>query len=254
MNQITHHSDSWVTSPQWNACYRPDRAIPADGAAITLGFDGSKGRARGKADATALIACEVATGHMFELGVWEQPSGPDGKGWTPPVLLVDTAVRNAFARWNVIGFYADPNGWTEWIAKWEASYGRNLWLKASGDHPIMVWPSGKTAVVSKFVERTRVAIVTSGEAWTAHDKAVSGNQLALAIGEFSHDGSMAMTRHFLNARRRKVASGYLIFKAYPESRDKIDAAYAGVMAWTARLDAIALGFAQQRTTKKAVIV
>jgi hypothetical protein len=260
LNQITHHSDAWITAPQWKACFRPDRGIPEDGAAIVMGFDGSQGRARGKADATALIGCEVATGHMFELGVWEQPTGRDGKGWTPPVLLVDTAVRTAFARWNVIGFYADPNGWTEHISKWEASFGRRLWLKASNDHPIMVWPSGKTAVVSKFVERTRVAIVTSGEAWTAYDKAVENNlhlpvpQPLPEVGEFSHDGSMAMTRHFLNARRRKVHTGYLIYKAYPESWDKIDAAYAGVMAWTARLDAIAKGFAQQTTKIEAVIV
>jgi len=255
LNQITHHSDSWVTSPQWHACYRPDRGIPADGAAIVLGFDGSQGRARGKADATALVGCEVATGHMFEIGVWEQPSGRDGKGWTPPVLVVDTAVRTAFDRWNVIGFYADPNGWTEFISKWEAAYGRRLWLKASGDHPIMVWPSGKTALVSKFVERTRVAVVTSGEAWTLYDKQVGQGLPPPATGEFSHDGSMAMTRHFLNARRRKIATGYLIYKAYPESWDKIDAAYAGVMAWTARLDALAKGFGQQTVTrKKAVIV
>lgn len=255
LNQITHHSDAWITSPQWHGCYRPDRGLPADGAAIVLGFDGSQGRARGKADATALVGVEVATGHMFEIGVWEQPSGRDGKGWTPPVLIVDTAVRNAFDRWNVIGFYADPNGWTEFISKWEASYGRRLWLKASGDHPIMVWPSGKTAVVSKFVERTRVAIVTSGAAWGAYDKALAeGDPVLPPIGEFSHDGSMAMTRHFTNARRRKIATGYLIYKAYPESWDKIDAAYAGVMAWTARLDALAKGYAQQRTTAKAVIV
>jgi hypothetical protein len=256
LNQITHHSDSWVTSPQWKGCFRPDRGLPADGAAIVLGFDGSQGRARGKADATALVGCDVATGHMFELGVWEQPAGRDGKGWTPPVLLVDTAVRTAFERWNVIGFYADPNGWTEFISKWEAAYGRRLWVKASGDHPIMVWPSGKTAVVSKFVERTRVAIATSGEAWTLYDKAVAEKWEHLPPpGEFSHDGSMAMTRHFLNARRRKVASGYLIYKSYPESYDKIDAAYAGVMAWTARLDALAKGFGQQTKTRaKAVIV
>ena len=193
---------------------------------------------------------------MFQVGVWEQPPGRDGKGWTPPTFLVDTAVRTAFERWNVIGMYADPNGWTEFIAKWEAQFGRRLWLRASGDHPIMVWPGGKTAQVYKFVERMRVAIVTSGEAWTRFDRAIAEGRAPEPddLGEFSHDGSDAMTRHFLTARRRPATTGYLIFKAYPESWDKIDAAYAGVMAWTARLDAIARGFAQPRSAPKAVIV
>lgn len=258
LNQITHHSDAWVTAPQWNACYRADRRLPADGEMITLGFDGSMGRARGRADATALIGCHIPTGHMFQIGVWEQPAGRDGKGWTPPTFMVDNAVRTTFERWQVIGFYADPNGWTEFISKWEAEFGYRLWLKASGNNPIMVWPAGKTAMISKFIERTRVAIVTSGEAWTRLDAKTREGITPDAddIGEFSHDGSDAMTRHFLNARRRKVTTGagYLIYKAFPESYDKIDAAYAGVMAWTARLDVVSRGYAQQRKVAKAVIV
>lgn len=256
LNQITHHSDSWVTAPHWNACYRPERGLPGDGEPITLGFDGSQGRARGKADATALVGCHIPTGHMFQIGVWEQPSGPDGRGWTPPTFLIDNAVRTAFERWRVIGMYGDPNGWTEFISKWEALFGHRLWLRASMDHPIMVWPAGKTAQVSKYVERTRVAIVGSAQAWTRYDAALRDGCMPEPddIGEFSHDGSDAMTRHFLNARRRKVASGYLIYKAYPESWDKIDAAYAGIMAWTARLDAVAKGYAQRRSVAKAVII
>ncbi|HJT91701.1 MAG TPA: LAGLIDADG family homing endonuclease [Mycobacterium sp.] len=256
LNQITHHSDAWLTSPQWKACHRPERGLPADGEAITLGFDGSQGRARGKADATALIGVHVSTGHMFQIGVWEQPHGRDGKGWTPPTFLIDNAVRTAFERWRVIGMYADPNGWTEFLSKWEAQFGHRLWLRASGDHPIMVWPAGKTAQVHKYVERTRVAVVGSAQAWSRYDIALrEGRQPEPDdIGEFSHDGSDAMTRHFLNARRRKVASGYLVYKAFPESWDKIDAAYAGIMAWTARLDALSKGFARRRKVAKAVII
>jgi hypothetical protein len=55
----------------------------------------------------------------------------------------------------------------------------------------------------------------------------------------------------LNARRRQVRAGYLLYKAYPESPDKIDAAYAAVMAWKARLDAVSAGLGTRR--KKAVI-
>ncbi|OBB48856.1 hypothetical protein A5755_14140 [Mycolicibacterium fortuitum] len=78
---------------------------------------------------------------------------------------------------------------------------------------------------------------------------------AVANREVKHDGAPALTRHVLNARRRATRTGYLIFKAYPDSPDKIDAAYAAVMAWKARLDALALGIGnqKQRRVRKAVI-
>jgi hypothetical protein len=44
---------------------RVDKVV-ADGEMITLGFDGSRRRARGVTDATALIACRVSDGHLFD--------------------------------------------------------------------------------------------------------------------------------------------------------------------------------------------
>jgi hypothetical protein len=109
LNQITHASDSWVTSPEWGACFDGDAAV-RDKDVIVLGFDGSRGRAKGKADATALIGCRVRDGHLFEIGersVWEPPrremtrrdrekTGDQTPGWTPPVAEVEAAVRLAF--------------------------------------------------------------------------------------------------------------------------------------------------------------
>lgn len=231
LNQITHASDSWVSSPEWRACYK--EAVIADRDIVVLGFDGSKGRARGKADATALIGCRVSDGHLFEVEVWEQPSGPTGKDWSPNALQVDAAVRRCFDRWNVVAFYADPSGWAEWIAKWEAAFGRRLRVKASQREPIAAWPRGKATAAVDAVEQLRVAI---------------------SNGECTHDGSGALTRHVLNARRRKARTGYLIYKAYPESPDKIDAAYAAVMAWKARNDAIAARIGSQQTTRKVRVM
>lgn len=232
LNQITHASDSWVTSVEWEARKRLDTVIE-DGETIVLGFDGSKGRNRGKADATALVGCRVSDGRMFcpQKWVWEQPDGPDGKNWTPDSFAVDSAVREAFARWNVVGFYADPSGWTSQIASWEAKFGRRLRVKATQSAPITAWPRGKDSRVIEHVERLRQAI---------------------ANDEMTHDGSDALMRHMLNARRRNVRGGYLIYKAYPDSPDKIDAAYAAVMAWKARLDAVAQGIGARRKSRKAV--
>jgi hypothetical protein len=235
LNQITHASDSWVSAVEWGACLDATKVI-ADKDVVVLGFDGSRGRVSGKADATALIGCRVNDGHLFEVGVWEQKSGE--KDWAPPHLEIDAAVRDAFTKWNVVGFYCDPSGWTEYVAKWEAAYGRRLALKATQANPLSVWPNGKGASVIEHVERLRQAIVTSGE--------------AKARGlepELTHDGTSALTRHVLNARRRQSRSGYLLYKAYPDSPAKIDASYAAVMAWKARLDAIAKGANKVRTGK-----
>lgn len=242
LNQITHASDAWVTSPQWLACAAVDKVV-ADGDAITLGFDGSRGRMTGKADATALIGCRVRDGHLFEIGdksVWEPPrrektrrereASGDTSFWTPPVAEVDATVQLAFRKYNVVGFYADPSLWTEHVAKWEARYGARLKVKASQRQPIAAWPTGKTTAAI-------LAVATLGH--------------AIENGVCTHDGSAALSRHILNARRRANRTGYLLYKAHPESADKIDAAYAAVMAWKARLDAVSAGAGARRG--KAVI-
>ncbi|WP_336790441.1 hypothetical protein [Gordonia malaquae] len=233
LNQITHASDSWISQPEWSACLDVD-AVLSDGDPIVLGFDGSRGRARGKADATALVGCRVSDGLLFEVRVWEQPDGPAGKDWTPNATEVDVTVQQCFERYKVVGFYADPSGWTEHIARWESRYGRRLKVRATQGEPISVWPRGKTSNVGHAVEAFHSAVVN---------------------GEVKHDGGPAIGRHILNARRRSTRTGYLIFKAYPDSPEKIDAAYAAVMAWKARLDALAAGLTtvRQRRVRKAVI-
>lgn len=233
LNQITHASDAWLSQPDWAACMDLD-AVVSDGDAVVLGFDGSRGRARGKADATALIGCRIADGLLFEVRVWEQPAGPAGREWVPNPIEVDSEVRAAFDRWQVAGFYADPSGWGEHVARWEARFGKRLKVKATQSEPIAVWPRGKTSNVGLAVEDFRQAVVN---------------------GEAKHDGAPTLTRHVLNARRRATRTGYLIYKAYPDSPDKIDAAYAAVMAWKARIDALAQGITgkRERRVRKAVI-
>lgn len=235
LNQITHASDSWVSKPEWLDCMDLDRAIePTD--RIVLGFDGSKGRVRGKADATALVGCRISDGYLFEIKVWEQPAGPAGNGWMPNPVEVDHEVRKAFETWRVVGFYADPSGWTEYVAKWESAFRRRLKVKATQSAPITVWPRGKDARVVHYVDQLR---------------------LAIANGECAHDGSPSLTRHVLNARKRKTNSGYLLYKAYPDSPDKIDAAYAAVMAWKARTDALAKGMggtSKPKTKRRMAVI
>lgn len=231
LNQVTHASDSWVSSPEMRAIIDRDKEIH-DGDTIVLGFDGSRGRSKGMADATALVGMRVSDKHLFEVGIWQR--GPaDGQDWQPNPLEVDAVLDETFHRFNVIGFYADPSGWNPQVAEWEARYGRRLRVRASRSEPIAAWPRGKDSRVTEYVERMRDAIVN---------------------GEITFDGSPRLLSHFLNARRRSTRSGYLLYKAYPDSPDKIDGAYASMLAYRACLEATAAGVGRRRERKKAVIL
>jgi phage terminase large subunit-like protein len=218
LNQIAAAVDSWIAEIEWAARVAADKVV-ADGDVVTLGFDGSRARARGITDATALIGCRVEDGHIFELGIWEQPPGPMGAGWQVPALEVEAAVAEAFRRYTVVGFYADPPKWEGTIATWEARYSPRLKVRAARDHPIEWW-TNRLTVMARAIEQFHSAVLDGG---------------------LTHDGSFALTRHVLNARRRVGRAGTLIGKENPESPRKIDAAIAAVLAWQARLEAVAAG-------------
>jgi phage terminase large subunit-like protein len=142
-----------------------------------------------------------------------------------PVTEVDTAVAAIFRRYTVVGFFADPAKWETFIAAWEAKYQSNLKVKATRDHPIEWWMTGgRSGLIVRALEQFRSAVID---------------------GDVTHDGSYALTRHVLNARRRSSRSGTQIAKEHPESVNKIDAAVAAVLAWQARLAAIAAGVGRQ---------
>jgi hypothetical protein len=223
LNQITHAADAWWSQPEWAAVADRTKRV-LDGERIVIGFDGSRKRSRGVTDATALIGCRVRDGHIFTLGVWEQPPGPEGKDWRVPVLEVLAAVADAFERYDVVGMYADPAKWEGHVASWEAAYGPQLKVKATRDHPVEWYMTGGRAVlIVRALEKFNSAIVDH---------------------ELTHDGSGPLTRHILNARRRPGRSGMQMMKAHPDSPDKIDAAVAAMLAWQCRLDAVAKGLAE----------
>ncbi len=217
-NQPTSARDAWISAPEWNSCYDEELTIQK-GDAITLGFDGSRRRSRGIADATAIVGVRVSDGFVFQVQIWEQPDGPAGEDWEVPVAEVDAAVRACFRDYNVVGFYADPAKWESYIANWEADFGKRLKIRATVRHPIEWWISGgRNYLMVRALEQ--------------FESAVAGREL-------KHDGSRILTRHILNARRRVGRSGMQINKEHPDSPNKIDGAIASTLAWAARLDALA---------------
>ncbi|MCM0622500.1 hypothetical protein [Nocardioides bruguierae] len=235
LNQITSREDSWLSMLELEGIKDTAKTVKP-GEAIALGFDGSRGRRRGVTDATALIACRISDGHIFEpfpTSVWEQPTKwPRDKVWSPPVPEVEAAIAKAFATWKVVAFYADPAGWESYVAKWEAKWGANLMVKASREHPIEWWMTGARSI--KTV------------------KALDTFKGAVLDKEISFDGGLYLTQHLVNARMVPSRTGVQIAKRTPDSPDKIDAAVCAVLAHQGRLDAIARG-ALKRPKKKASV-
>ena len=230
LNQITHASNSWISRPEWNAravsVAAPETPALSKGDLVTLGFDGSRKRQRGVTDATALVACRVSDGLVVPLGIWEQPDGPGSEEWRIPTDEVDAAVREAFEAYTVVGFYADPAKWEGWVSQWEARYGAKLKVKATRSNPIEWWMvGGRNVLVTRALDQFLNSVLD---------------------GELLHSGHPVLTRHVLNARKKATPSGYGIFKSHPDSIDKIDAAVAAVLAWQARLDAVAAGVGPAR--------
>lgn len=194
----------------WKTLVRPGYVVPP-GAAITLGFDGSRYE-----DATGLVGTELESGHQWVLGVWERP--PTLASWEVPVEEVDGMVRDAFERWHVVRMYCDPPKWESWVATWAGRY---------GEKRVVEWWSNRRRPMAYALRAYRGA---------------------MQAGELTHDGDAAFTRHLGNACRALTSLRdeegqplWILRKERPDSPHKIDLAMASTLSWEARTDAIAAG-------------
>lgn len=199
LNQPTATEDAWSTPQAWGALADP-MEIVADDEEIVMFFDGSLSR-----DATAIVGCRLSDGYVFTIGVWEL----EGRDERIDTEAVDAAVEQAFARWTVVGFFADVREW-EGFAKitWPDRYRDVLevWAEPAGhqDPQPIAWDMrGKTG------DFTRACELTLAE--------IDG-------GHFRHDGDSRLHRHVVNARRRPNKYGTSIGKESKDSARKIDAA------------------------------
>lgn len=222
LNQVVAASDAWLSPAEWGAIADATKSL-ADQDIVTLGFDGSV-----REDATGLVACRVWDGHLEPLGCWEKPDGPAGDGWQVDRVAVDATVSAAFARFKVVGFYADPPHYQDYVDRWMAEFGPRLRVRASAQRPMEWWTNRPKQMVDAL-ERFHEAVVS---------------------GHLSHDGGSQLTRHVLNARRRLGRVGITISKEFPGSPRKIDLAMAAVLAYECRADAVTAGFARVRSNRR----
>jgi hypothetical protein len=234
LNAQTSTSDAWLAAHEWDACSAPGKVLRARDM-VTLGLDGSV-----REDATCLVACRVADGHLELLGCFEKPDGAASEGWQVDREAVDATVAAAMARFEVVGFYCDPAHWQDYVDKWSREYGPRMRVKASERRPLEWWTNRPKFMVAAL-ERFHEAVLSRGLSFTpAEDR--TGEQAALAT---------TLRRHVLNARRRPSRAGLQIGKEHPGSARRIDAAVAAVLAYEARADAVATGVSPTAKTRYA---
>ena len=225
LNQIVAAEDAWLAPFQWGACAVPGTKLELE-EEITLGFDGSKSD-----DHTALIACRISDGALFTLGVWD----PERSGGEVPRQAVDAEVARAFQLYDVVGFYSDLHPFESYVDAWADEFGPGLCALASIKHPIA------------FDMRSRQQAFTNG-AERFHD--------AVIEGVLKHDGDARLAEHVANARRRPNRHGLSFGKETRESKRKVDALAAAVLARIAYHDYLALppGKRRRKRTGKAMFI
>jgi hypothetical protein len=227
LNWPTAAEDAWVEPQQWSIRADTEKQV-ASGAQIVLFFDGSKSR-----DASALMGCEMDSGHVFTLGVWEPDPNDDNE--TVDAADVDRVVRLAFEEYDVVAYFADVREWESFaLTEWPSRYKEKLVLWAV--------PTGKPPQPIAWDMRSH-SIDFAKAAEACHAEIVEG--------AFTHDGDPRVARHVGNARRRPYQMFISIGKESPDSPRKIDAAVCVIGVRMVRRLVIASGKRRRGKAKAA---
>lgn len=197
-----------------------DRALPAEGTELCLGFDGSQ-----TGDWTALRA-ETADGWRFT-----PTYGPDKRPtfWNPaewegriPRFEVDAAVSELFEHYKIKRFYCDPHPWESQIDEWALRYGEDT---------VVGWPTNR---VGRMYDALVRMLEDTADCSTTH----------------SIDQTAKL--HMMAARKvAKPGDKYVLGK--PSENQKIDIAMADILAHEAASDMRALGWDGKSLARKVFV-
>lgn len=190
LGQWVGQVDRWLPWGAWEACVDRDRQVMFS-EKVWLAFDGSA-----SGDSTALIGC-TEDKFLFVAGLWENPG--DGR-WRVPRQEVHQAVDEAFRKWDVVELAADPWGWRTDIEQWASRHGKRR---------VVEFNTGAAQRMAPATDRLYQAVVT---------------------GAVSHDGNERLAVHLGNAVAKPTPLGDLVRKEKKDSRRKIDAAVAAIVA------------------------
>ena len=218
LNQLVAAEDAWVAPHEWDVL--ADRSLRLEeGEQIALGFDGGKSD-----DHCALVAVRIDTGDAHVLDVWD----PERYGGEAPRDQIDGAVEQAFERFDVVAFYSDLAEWESYVDRWAEAHARTLCARATPKNAV-AWDMRRSK------ESTRAA------EWL-HDEIVEQ--------AFRYDADPRLRQHVLNARRRINPHGVTFGKEHRESKRKVDALAALMLARVARRDYLALPRQRQRRRRR----
>jgi phage terminase large subunit-like protein len=161
-----------------------------DHAEVVIAADGSYSR-----DCTAVVAATVGEPRHIELvALWEAPEG--SRDWRVPIIEVEDAIRAAARRWQVREVVFDPFRWQ-----------RSMQVLAD-ELPVSEFPQ-TPARMSPATQGFRDAVVNR---------------------QLTHSGDSRLARHVGNCVVREDSRGTRVSKHAKDSRRKIDAAVAAIMA------------------------
>jgi hypothetical protein len=145
------------------------RKAPPKGAQVVIGIDGAL-----LDDALAVVACEIKTGFMWPLGIWERPAdaGPD---YEHPKMR-STVRLGAFETYSVWRMYCDDQWIEDLIERWQNRY---------GEKRVIVWRTNRLASDRVGDPQLRAGRPT-------------------AKSELTHSGDETLTRHIANSRKRML--------------------------------------------------
>jgi len=220
LNQIVATEDSWCTPQEFDVLADKTQQVE-EGDLIALGFDGSL-----TDDNSALIGCRISDGFNFTLGVWD----PAKTGNEAPREEIDGAVRKAFDHYDVVAFFSDLHPFESYVDAWERDLGRDLCAAATMKHRIAF-----------DMRATKKLFTIEGSEFTH-------NEITEKV--FRHDGDARLRQHAHNARRRPNAWGVGVAKESRESKRKIDALIALMLARMARRAYLSLPDRKQRRKRQ----
>lgn len=213
LNAIYDVKSQWLPNAHINAALEAGKRVELnDGDEVTIGFDGAV-----RSDATAVVLCRVSDGALFLWHIQQEPDSPDKDEWEVDRIAVDEAVRAAFKRFTVVGMFADPPFWREYIDRWHVDFEDNL-LVAAGTHKIEWWTKNVSRMYEEL-ERFREAVAEG----------------VIPFGEvLGHPSAVMLATHARNARVRERGERYILGKESAKSPKKIDAVMAAVLAYACR--------------------
>lgn len=234
-NRWTQQGASAFNVKRFKALGLPGETIPRR-AFVTLGFDGARFR-----DSTGLVLTDVRTGLQVKQFLAEKPlNAPDD--WEVSEAEVDAAVREAFANYRVLLFYADPPYWNSTVGDWAARYGDSKYTKKP--------------IVQEFWTNKQDRMI---KAIGAYQTAMNPKKTGDVSGALSHneddDGDLVRHvgnagKHFLN--RVDPETGQFLWILGKLHRDrKFDLCMAAILSWQARMDVLKF---VPKTTKRVVKV